>query len=105
MKICIPKEVHAGERRVPMTPDNVAKLAKRGARIEIEAGMGLASGHADAAYTVAGATVAPDRQALLSSADLLLRLRKPAPEEIAALKPGCIHVSYLDPFNDAELVR
>ena len=50
MKICIPKEAHPGENRVPMVPDNVAKLAKRGAQIEIEAGMGLTSGHADSAF-------------------------------------------------------
>ncbi len=105
MKICIPREVHPGETRVPLVPDHVAKLVKRGAQIEIESGLGLSAGHADTAYTVAGATVAASRPALLSSADLLLRLRKPAAEELAQLKPGCIHVSYLDPFNEGELVR
>jgi len=105
MRICILKEAHPGENRVPMVPDNVAKLVKRGAQIEIEAGMGLTSGHADSAYTAAGATVAKDHQALLSSSDLVLRLRKPALEEVATLKRGCIHISYLDPFNEADLVR
>lgn len=105
MKICIPKETHPGENRVPMVPDNVAKLVKRGAQIEIEAGMGLTSGHGDAAYTAAGATVANDRTALLSSSDLVLRVRKPALEEVSTLKRGSIHISYLDPFNEADLVR
>ncbi|MCX6867103.1 MAG: Re/Si-specific NAD(P)(+) transhydrogenase subunit alpha [Verrucomicrobia bacterium] len=105
MKICIPKETHPGENRVPMVPDNVAKLVKRGAQIEIEAGMGLTSGHGDAAYTAAGATVANDRTALLSSSDLVLRVRKPALEEVSTLKRGGIHISYLDPFNEADLVR
>lgn len=105
MKICIPKEAHPGENRVPMVPDNVAKLVKRGAQIEIEAGMGLTSGHCDAAYTAAGATVANDRTALLSSSDLVLRVRKPALEEVSTLKRGSIHISYLDPFNEADLVR
>ena len=105
MKICIPKEVYPGETRVPMVPDHVAKLVKRGAQIEIEPGMGLSSGHADAAYAAAGATVAANRQALLSSADLILRLRKPPAEELGQLKSGCLHVSYLDPFNEGDLVR
>ena len=105
MKICIPKETHPGENRVPMVPDNVAKLVKRGAQIEIEVGMGLTSGHGDAAYTAAGATVANDRTALLSSSDLVLRVRKPALEEVSTLKRGSIHISYLDPFNEADLVR
>jgi NAD(P) transhydrogenase subunit alpha len=105
MRIGIPKETHPGENRAPMTPDNVAKLAKRGAQIEVEAGLGLGSGHADAAYTAAGATVAADRRSLLGSADLVLRLRKPPAEEVPWLKRGCIHVSYLDPFNEGDLVR
>lgn len=104
MKICIPREMHPGESRVAMTPDQVGKLVKRGASIEIEAGLGVSIGHADAAYTAAGATVTHDRHALLTSADLVLRLRKPPLEEVAFLKPGCVHVSYLDPFNEKELV-
>jgi NAD(P) transhydrogenase subunit alpha len=105
MKICIPKEVHPGETRVPLTPDHVARLAKRGAQVEIEAGLGLGSGHADAAYTAAGASVTRDRRELLTSAEMVLRLRKPPLEEVAFLKPGCVHVSYLDPFNERELVH
>jgi H+-translocating NAD(P) transhydrogenase subunit alpha len=104
MKICIPKEVHPGETRVPLVPDLVARLVKRGAQIEIEAGLGLTCGHADTAYTAAGATVNADRHALLASADMVLRLRKPPLEEVGFLKPGCVHVSYLDPFNEHDLV-
>jgi H+-translocating NAD(P) transhydrogenase subunit alpha len=105
MKICIPKETHPGESRVAMTPDHVAKLVKRGAQMEVEAGLGSGSGHADVAYASAGATVTADHAALLSSADLLLRLRKPPLEEVGLLKRGLLHVSYLDPFNEGELVR
>jgi len=36
---------------------------------------------------------------------MILRLQGPPLEEIAALKPGCIHVSYLDPFNKPDLVQ
>lgn len=88
-----------------MVPDHVAKLAKRGAQVEIEAGMGLSVGYPDAKYTAAGATVTPDRRALLAAADMVLRLRKPPLEEVGFLKPGCVHVSYLDPFNERELVH
>jgi NAD(P) transhydrogenase subunit alpha len=35
---------------------------------------------------------------------MVLRLRKPPLEEIATLKKGCIHVSFLDPFNEDALV-
>ena len=105
MKISVPRETHPGETRAPLTPDSVAKLVKLGAQVEVESGLGLGSGHADAAYTAAGATLAPDRQALLSSADMILRVRKPPVGEIALLKAGCVHMSLLDPFNEKELIQ
>ena len=88
-----------------MTPEGVAKLIKLGAQVEVQAGLGLAAGFADEAYAKAGAIIATDRQALIKSADLVLRLRKPPLEEIAWLKPNAIHASLLDPFNEKELVQ
>jgi NAD(P) transhydrogenase subunit alpha len=105
MKIAVLKETHPGENRTPLTPDSAAKLVKLGAQVEVESGLGLGSGHADAAYASAGASVAPDRQALIASADMVLRLRKPAMEDIALLKAGSVHVSLLDPFNEKELIQ
>ncbi|MGO8766740.1 MAG: Re/Si-specific NAD(P)(+) transhydrogenase subunit alpha [Limisphaerales bacterium] len=105
MKISVPKETHPGETRAPLTPDSAAKLVKLGAAVEVEAGLGLAAGFSDEAYTKAGATLTHDRKALISSGDIVLRLRKPAPEEIALLKTGSIHASLLDPFNEKELVK
>ena len=104
MRIAIPKEVHPGENRVPITPDSAKKLCRMGAELVVEAGLGLGSGYADSEYEEAGASVSSDRNALFSSADVLLRLRKPSLEEIALMKRGCIHISYLDPFNEKELV-
>ena len=105
MKISVPKETHPGETRAPLTPDSVAKLVKLGAQVEIEAGLGLTAGFYDEAYTKAGATISNDRKALVSSGDIVLRLRKPPVEEIAWLKSGAIHASLLDPFNEKDLVQ
>ncbi|MFT6051938.1 MAG: NAD(P) transhydrogenase subunit alpha [Halioglobus sp.] len=105
MRIAIPKETHPGENRVPITPDAAKKLCRMGAELHIEAGMGEGSGFTDAAYTDVGAKVSNDRAELFASADMLLRLRKPELAEIAQMKSGCIHISYLDPFNERELVE
>jgi NAD(P) transhydrogenase subunit alpha len=105
MKIAIPIDAHADETRTLLTPDAASKLIKRGAQIEVEAGVGLRSGHTDAAYAAAGATVVANHDALLSSSDMILRLHKPTAREVDLMKPGCIHVSFLDPFNEADLVR
>jgi NAD(P) transhydrogenase subunit alpha len=105
MRIAIPKETHPGENRVPIIPADVKKLVKIGADVVIEHDMGAGSGYTNDDYTEAGATVSTDRGALFSGADLLLRLRKPDIAEIAQMKEGAIHISYLDPFNEHALVN
>jgi NAD(P) transhydrogenase subunit alpha len=104
MRIAIPKETHPGENRVPITPDTAKKLCRMGAELVVEAGLGAGSGFADSEYSEAGATVNGDRNELFRSADVLLRLRKPSTDDIGLMKSGCIHISYLDPFNERELV-
>ena len=105
MRIAIPRETFPGENRVPIIPDVAKKLCRMGAEVVIEAGMGLGAGYQDAEYREAGAELATDRSALLGSADVVLRIRKPDLDEVSQLKNGCIHISYLDPFNEHELVR
>lgn len=105
MRIAIPKETHPGENRVPITPDTAKKLCRLGADVVIEAGMGTGSGFSDDLYTEVGATISNDRSELFGSADVLLRLRKPTLDEIALMKSGCIHISYLDPFNEHDTVN
>jgi NAD(P) transhydrogenase subunit alpha len=62
-------------------------------------------GFDDSIYAELGAEIVADRAALLGSADMVLRLRKPEPDEIGMMKSGCIHVSYLDPFNERDLIK
>ncbi len=105
MRLAIPRETHPGENRASVTPETVKKLVRMGADIVIETGAGAGAGISDQEFTAEGATIESDRDALLGSADMVLRLRKPELAEVAKLKPGCIHVSYLDPFNEHELIR
>ncbi|MGX9727685.1 MAG: Re/Si-specific NAD(P)(+) transhydrogenase subunit alpha [Candidatus Electronema sp. VV] len=105
MKIAVMKETHPGERRVPLIPATAEKLVKLGAELVIESGLGMSCRFEDADYEKAGAAVAVSRRELLQSADMVLRLRKPPKDEIELMRQGCIHVSYLDPFNEAELVE
>ncbi len=105
MLIAVPRETQAGEDRAPLIPDSVKKLVRAGAEVSIEAGTGKGAGYSDQEYIDAGATVATDRQQLLGSADMVLRLHKPTLDEVEQLKPGSIHVSFLDPFNERELVE
>ena len=105
MNIALPREVHDGETRVSMIPEHVAKLAAAGAVVSIESGLGQTLRIADEEYTAAGASVAQDRASLFQGADMVLRIRKPAEDEIGQMKQGCIYISLLDPFNERELIE
>ena len=89
----------ADEPRVAISPDTVKKFTALGAAVRIEAGSGLRSRFADDAYTAAGASVV-SHEAALSGADILLKVRRPALDEIKALKPGAIVAAMIDPYGD-----
>ncbi|MFC2088597.1 NAD(P) transhydrogenase subunit alpha, partial [Calditrichota bacterium] len=105
MKIAISRESYPGESRIAMIPANVEQLIKLGADIEIESGLGEQIGFTDHTYEQVGAKINNDRANLLSNADLILKIRKPEEEDIKLFKKGAIHISYLDPFNETELIQ
>jgi H+-translocating NAD(P) transhydrogenase subunit alpha len=105
MNIAVMKETHPGETRVPMVPATVDRLVKLGAEVVVESGTGLSCRFEDAAYVAVGATISTAREAMLRNADIVLRLRKPPLAEIPLMRRGAIHISYLDPFNEGELVN
>lgn len=105
MQIGVPCERWPGEARVAIVPANVKKLVKLGLEVLVESEAGAKSGFTDDAFTDAGATVVKDRSAVLSQSDLVLRVRQPDRDEVATLKSGCVHVSFLDPFNEKDLVQ
>jgi NAD(P) transhydrogenase subunit alpha len=105
MKIFVPKETEKTERRIPLVPEAAGKLVKLGAEVVIEAGLGKSIGIEDSAFTDAGATTTKDRSEALGQADIVLRLNEPDIAEVALLKKGSIHISYLNPFYSADLIR
>lgn len=104
MEIFVPKEVREGESRAPIIPETAKKLAGMGAALTVETGAGASIQNPDSAYEEAGATISRDRAASLASADMVLRINKPPLDEVALLKEGCVHVSFLDPFNEPALI-
>jgi NAD(P) transhydrogenase subunit alpha len=77
MKIGVPKEVVAGERRVALAPETVQRLRKLGFEVIVESGAGLGARFTDDAYVAAGATVIDDTRALWSGTDLVVKVRPP----------------------------
>ena len=105
MQIGVLKETWPGEVRTSMVPANVAKLVKTGFSIVIEKNAGEASGFADTAYEEAGARIESDRGAILGSSQVLLGVRKFELAELESIKKDTVCISFLDPYNEKELVE
>ncbi len=88
-----------GETRVAVSPDTVKKLVGLGCTVKVEAGAGLKSRFADAAYQTAGATVGTHSDTV-TGADVLLKVNRPSAVEVQALKPGAIVASIMQPYDD-----
>ena len=109
MRIGIPKEIHAGEKRVATTPAVASQLAKLGFDVAVEAGAGTAASFDDNAYREAGATVMADAAALWSSSDIILKVRAPqsaqsGQNEIDLLRSGQVLICFLWPAQNPKLL-
>jgi NAD(P) transhydrogenase subunit alpha len=111
MKIAVPREVHAGERRVATTPDVVKQIIKLGFEVSVEAGAGAAASYADEAYVEAGATLVADTRALWSDADVVFKVRAPEAHptlgchEVELLRAGQTLISFIWPGQNPDLME
>jgi NAD(P) transhydrogenase subunit alpha len=99
MKVGVAKETAPGERRVALVPEALGKLQAAGCEILVESGAGAGSAIPDSAYTDAGATVVPS-DALYQQSDVILRVAKPSPAEVANLRKGQAVIGFLAPLID-----
>ena len=103
--IAVTRERRDGETRCAVTPETVRKFVAMGAAVTVEAGTGAGSSIPDDDYAAAGATVAKDTKAVLSGADIVLKVRGPTAQETSALKPGAIVVALLDAYREKETIQ
>jgi H+-translocating NAD(P) transhydrogenase subunit alpha len=101
VKVGVPKELKAGERRVALVPDAVKKLVDAGFEVVVERGAGAHANLTDADFEEAGATVG-DASAV-SAADAIVRVAAPGPDETPAA--GKVLIGFLSPLNSPDLVR
>jgi NAD(P) transhydrogenase subunit alpha len=102
MRIGIPKETRPGEARVASTPEVVKRLVGKGFDLVVESGAGTSAGYPDPAYADAGARLA-DRAGAYD-ADLVLRVRRPDEDDVAALRPGGLLIGLLESCGEDPLV-
>ncbi|KAI0600470.1 NAD(P) transhydrogenase beta subunit [Biscogniauxia sp. FL1348] len=105
LTVGVPRETFPNERRVSISPQNVALLKKKGfGKVIIERGAGAQADFRDEDYEKAGATLV-NAATVWSSADIVLKVRGPNPAEIDRLKEGATIISMLQPAQNKDLVQ
>ncbi|NOU89648.1 alanine dehydrogenase [Paenibacillus sp. LMG 31460] len=104
MIIGVPKEIKNNEFRVGMTPSSVLSYKKAGHDIIVETSAGQSIGFTDEDYTGAGATIVASA-AEVWSADMVVKVKEPLPEEYGYFHEGLILYTYLHLAPEAELTH
>jgi NAD(P) transhydrogenase subunit alpha len=102
MKVCVPKEIREGEKRVALVPDVISKLTKLGYEVAIESGAGVHSQASDDLYRSAGASVVNGD--VLSVADVVLSVQPLTAKQMGTLKKGAVTISFLSPTTSVESI-
>ena len=105
MRIGVPREIYAGEKRVATTPDVAAQLIKLGFDVAVETNAGAAANYSDQSYKAAGCSIASSADQLWSEAEIILKVRGPQDEETARLRKGQTLICFLWPAQNPELLQ
>jgi NAD(P) transhydrogenase subunit alpha len=97
VRVGVPRETAADERRVALVPDSVTRLAQTGIDVVVEEGAGVAASYPDDLYREAGAAVGSPWDA-----DALAKVQKPSAAETERLSDGQVLIGFLQPLTDRE---
>ena len=102
IRLGVPKEIEAGERRVALVPAIADRFVKLGVEIIMQRGAGLSSHYPDDAYQ--NVTLVDDAAAVYQQADLVLKVQPPNESEIEQMKDGAVVVGMMQPHRFPERV-
>src|SRR5213080_4709104 len=102
MKVGVPKETLAGERRVAIVPETARGLVKATIQVMVEAGAGEPAFFSDAAYIDAGANLTDAPAAF--AGDAVLKVQPPTSDEVGRLREGSVLISFLQPAINADVI-
>ena len=95
MRIGVPTEIKKQESRVGLTPESVGELIRAGHEVFVQKDAGVGSACTDAEYEAVGAKIVDDADAVFKSAELIVKVKEPQPEECARLTSGHTLFTYL----------
>jgi proton-translocating NAD(P)+ transhydrogenase subunit alpha len=110
VKLAVPKECRPGERRVAVTPENVARLIKMGFAVAVEHDAGAAASFGDDDYVAAGAEIVADTRAIWQAGDIILKVQPPSVHpalgvhEAELIREGGTLISFLYPGKNKDIV-
>ncbi|KHD06379.1 NAD(P) transhydrogenase subunit alpha [Candidatus Thiomargarita nelsonii] len=110
LKIGIPKEIYAGEKRVAATPETTEWLHKLGFTVALEAGAGDNAHFSDEAYKENGVEIVEDTKKLWAESDIILKVRAPhahptlGVHECELLREGTCLISFIWPAQNPDLM-
>ncbi len=105
MRIGVPGETHAGERRVATTPEAASQLIKMGFSVAVEKDAGAGASYSNEAYAAAGCEMVAGREELWANSDVILKVRAPDADEIALLRSNQILLSFVWAGQNPELLK
>jgi NAD(P) transhydrogenase subunit alpha len=100
--VFIARETVEGEPRVAGSPDTVKKMKALGLDVVVEAGAGILSRIPDDAFEKLGARIGAASDA--SSADVVLKVRRPTAAELKGYKPGAVVIATMDPYGNEDAI-
>ncbi len=104
MKIGVPKETAANERRVALTPDVAGRLVKAGLSVLLERGAGAAASFGDDTYGAAGATPVATAADAFGQSDIVLKVQPPSAPEVRLCREGSALVALFQPSAEPAIV-
>ncbi len=104
MKVGVPKETAANERRVALSPEVAGRLVKAGLTIQIERGAGTGASFPDEAYVAAGASVVATAADVFAQSDVVLKVQPPSTTEVQLCREGTALVAVFQPSAEPQAV-
>lgn len=102
MRVCVPKEIKSGEKRIALVPDIISKLTKAGLEVIIESSAGVAAEYSDKQFTDAGAQIKSGD--VLANSDVVLSVQPLTATQMKSLKKGAITISFLSPMTASDSI-
>ncbi len=109
MIVGVPKEIKNHEYRVGLTPAAVQEFTNNGHAVLVQVNAGTSIGFTDDLYVAAGATMIETPEEIFATADMIVKVKEPQPNECKMLREGQTLYTYLhlapDPVQTQLLVE